>query len=864
MTSKKPNGIISGAASGPAAEPSVSSKDRRILQRKIRAAQRTLGFETLWPRLWLPIGVAGVFILLSAFEIWQLLAPRVHLALLWAFGFALAASIVPLVRWRKPTEEQALTRLEKASELGHRPLTAYQDTLSTESRSPETEALWQAHRARMAALLDKMKAGAPHARIDRHDPLALRLALILMLAVVGAWQWTELGTRVNAAFKVPEIASGSDYRLDVWVTPPAYTRREPIVLANGSLWNSPAKDAVAVPEGSSIAVKINGADAHSYDVSLQNGAAKQMLSPSAQSTETYAEYSLKIEGAEVLSLKRHYGSERRWQLNVVADQPPKIAFSGPIEVSQRATMLLKYKVEDDYGVIAAEAHVDRELPDRQEGAPVNPLIGKPPVFALSLPHTPTKAADAKTYKDLTAHPWAGLPVTLTLFAKDEAGHESRSAPRGIILPARKFTKALARAVVDQRRTLVENPSNTAAIAQNLNALAVAAEDEGLAAPIYLSLRSVYWRLKSVTSQEDLEGIVAQLWDIAVRIEDGNLPEAERELRAAQDRLKEALERGASQEEIQKLMNELRQALNNFLQAMAQKSQNNNNNSASSKDGKTITPQELQQLLNKIESLAKSGSQDAAQQMLNELRDVLESLQAKQGGSETDEQDAQGMQQLDKLSDLMRQQQQLLDKTFRAQQEGDESNGDEGEANGRPQQQPGMEGQPGQKGGRGAKPAPSGEKSASKLRDQQNDIKRQLQELMSGMPGQKGNPAQQKLKDAEQSMGEAGESLKEGELGQAGDQETRALENLRQGTRAMAEQMMKAAGGKGGQGQPNRDPMGRKPGGDQLGDSDDNVKVPDEITMQRAREILDELRKKLGQPSRPPAELDYLERLIKRF
>jgi len=77
-------------------------------------------------------------------------------------------------------------------------------------------------------------------------------------------------------------------------------------------------------------------------------------------------------------------------------------------------------------------------------------------------------------------------------------------------------------------------------------------------------------------------------------------------------------------------------------------------------------------------------------------------------------------------------------------------------------------------------------------------------------------------------------------------------------------MMKAAGGKGGQGQPNRDPMGRKPGGDQLGDSDDNVKVPDEITMQRAREILDELRKKLGQPSRPPAELDYLERLIKRF
>jgi hypothetical protein len=44
----------------------------------------------------------------------------------------------------------------------------------------------------------------------------------------------------------------------------------------------------------------------------------------------------------------------------------------------------------------------------------------------------------------------------------------------------------------------------------------------------------------------------------------------------------------------------------------------------------------------------------------------------------------------------------------------------------------------------------------------------------------------------------------------------------------------------------------------------SVKVPDEIDIQRAREVLDELRRRLGEPSRPAIELDYLERLIKPF
>ncbi len=48
------------------------------------------------------------------------------------------------------------------------------------------------------------------------------------------------------------------------------------------------------------------------------------------------------------------------------------------------------------------------------------------------------------------------------------------------------------------------------------------------------------------------------------------------------------------------------------------------------------------------------------------------------------------------------------------------------------------------------------------------------------------------------------------------------------------------------------------------DISNGTKVPDEIEMQTAREILEELRRRLGDQARPTMELDYIERLLRRF
>jgi hypothetical protein len=123
-----------------------------------------------------------------------------------------------------------------------------------------------------------------------------------------------------------------------------------------------------------------------------------------------------------------------------------------------------------------------------------------------------------------------------------------------------------------------------------------------------------------------------------------------------------------------------------------------------------------------------------------------------------------------------------------------------------------------------------------------------------------------LGGAGEAMERAERALRDGDLDGATQEETRALEQLRQGAREMAQQMLRQMPSRFGLNDPNGelDPMGRPPQRTDGPDPGVGVKVPDQIDVQRAREILEELRRRLGEPTRPPLELEYLERLLKRF
>jgi hypothetical protein len=235
-------------------------------------------------------------------------------------------------------------------------------------------------------------------------------------------------------------------------------------------------------------------------------------------------------------------------------------------------------------------------------------------------------------------------------------------------------------------------------------------------------------------------------------------------------------------------------------------------------------------------MARSGNRELAEQMLNELRDLLDRLQTGRMGDQRQTQRLGKM--MDEFGEIIGQQQRLLDDTFGQQRK---------------------DGQRGRKGEKGK------DDQADGLGDRQRELRERLGRLQRGMkefgmqpPGQLGG--------AEKSMERAEEALRDGDLPGAADQEARALEQLRQGARDLAQRMLRQLpsrfGMNGSRGE--LDPMGRPPERTDGPDPGNSVKVPDEIDVQRAREILEELRRRLGETTRPPIELEYLERLLKRF
>jgi uncharacterized protein (TIGR02302 family) len=492
---------------------------------------------------------------------------------------------------------------------------------------------------------------------------------------------------------------------------------------------------------------------------------------------------------------------------------------------------------------------------------------RPPAITLRLPRGETK--EGQTYIDFGPHPYAGREVVMTLEARDVAGNIGHSKPIHMVLPQRRFEKPLARAVIEQRAKLMDDPRYRDQVLRALDALTI--EPEGFidSASIYLGLRTAYRSLQRNDSRAGINNVVDGLWELALRIEDGDLSDAERALRDAQDKLAEALEKGAPDSEIEQLMQDLRDALNKYVEQLAKNSKDQMPPEGLDPNNQQLSQQDLERMMQNLEDMAKAGSREQAQQMLSQLRDLLERLQSGQQSQKEAQRGQMMMKKLDELGNIVGQQQRLMDETDRENRRqaqrapGGAQPGDQGQR-GRPQQGQqgqqgqGQRGQSGQQGQRG-----SGQQQAGKgLSEQQRQLKEELERLRKSLDelGAKS----EELEGAREAMENAERSLEQGDTNSALGDQSSALEQMREGAKKMAEGMQQGGASRYGQnGEQQRDPLGR-PQRFQGPDAGNSVKVPDEIDMQRAREILEELRRRLAQPARPTMELDYFERLLRRF
>lgn len=892
----------------------------RSFERKIWRARMVAVFEQLWLKLWLLLGVVGAFLLVSYAGIWPLLPVPLHVALLAVFAIALAASLVSMARVTWPSRDEAIRRIEHASGVRHRPATSYEDTLSAPASDPATHAIWQAHRARMAALLARLRPGKPHPRTDRFDPFAIRAAALLGIVGLTALLGDGIADRLRGAFTFGPSVAISEARLDAWLTPPTYTGRPPVMLADGAGGAKPQPAAARdgdgtarlpeVPIKSVLIVRVGGMGSTPLSVEVtpavaagEAAAVERIEAKAEEDVGDLQEVRYEMTRTATVRVLAGRSELARWQIAVIPDALPRISLSRPPELTPRGSLKLTYKVEDDYGVASAEAKLKR-LPDPPQNprtawaAPEKPRgarapLMRPPKLDLRLPRPNATSAEAHTYFETASHPWAGRKVILTLEATDVAGQVGRSPGFEMILPERQFTKPLARAIVEQRKKLLEDSRYRQNVVFALDALTL--EPEGFIddARIYLGLRTARHRLMSDRSRAGFKSVIDQLWQVALRIEDGSLSDAERALKDAQDRLSKALEDGASEEEIKQLMQELRQALNEFLKQLAQDSPDGDPQQGMNPDQQTLAQEDLERMMRNLEEMAKSGSREQAQQLLSEMQDLMERLQSGRQDQAQAQRNQEMMKMMEELGNMVGDQQQLMDDTFgERRDQGDRQEGGRGD---RQRPPPGMKGMggDGQQGDRGAPPGQSDQAQRGRgqrgqqngegqqgqgdqfgqgdprqgglesLTQRQRELRDRLGQLQRQMR-EKGAGSSQQLEDAESAMESAEDALERGDLAEATEQQGRALDQMRQGAQSMAQEMMRNMPQRYGQsGDTPRDPLGRpqRTQGPDLGTS---VKVPDQIDVQRAREILEELRRRLGEATRAPVELDYLERLLRRF
>ncbi|SIN74594.1 TIGR02302 family protein [Vannielia litorea] len=857
----------------------------RALKRLMRPLQLTrMGMiaervvRSFWPVWTLVFALAAAL----AFGAHDALPPEGVWAVggLWIVAFIVALGL-GFRAYHRPSGKEVVARLDAT--LPGRPIKALSDKQAIGAGDFGSEAVWNAHVERMAARIESARAVRPDLRLSDRDPYALRYAalgaLVTALLFGSLWRITSLDDAAGAGAGAA-LAAGPSW--EGWIEPPAYTGKPSLYL------NDIAQAEFTVPEGSEVTIRLYGeVGALSVRETVSGLVPAAPAEEAAPAPADDGVRSFAVNGSGEIEIDGSGG--RQWTVLISPDTVPRVELVGEIDKTAMGELQQRFRAEDDYGVVAGSARItlDEGALNRRYGLVAEPEPREPVVLDLPMTISGDRAAFEETLiDDLSKHAWANLPVVMQMTVEDANGQQGRSEARAMVLPGRRFFDPAAAALIELRRDLLWSRENAARTAQVLRTITWKPAS-ALAQPRnYLQVRMVLKRLEAEGAElpeATRDELVEALWEIAVRIEEGTLSNALERLRQAQERLNEAIRNGASDEEIAQLMDELREAMQEYMRQLAQQQDPNQQQQGEQGESIELSQQDLQDMLDKLEELMQQGRTAEAQELLNQLMEMMQNMQVTQGQGGQGQQ-SPGEQAMEGLAETLRDQQGLSDEAFRDLQEQFNPNAQQGES-GQNQGRNGNQGrgesheqgqnQQGQGDNPDGRPGEGSQPDERSLAQRQNELRRELERQRGQLPGagtEQGDAARRSLEDAGRAMDRAEESLRQGDLADAIDNQSQAIERLREGMRnlgeAMAEERRQQQGGQGenvGRADPNgrRDPLGRDRGSTGPLGTEEHMLQGDDV-YRRARDLLDEIRRRSSDQGRPDVELEYLKRLLERF
>lgn len=845
-------------------KPDHISQALKALSRPLRLTRAGMVAERAVRAFWPAWSLALLLVVPLALGVQDILSPWfvITALVLWAALFAFSLRY-GLRRFRWPSTAEAQARLDQS--LPGRPISSLLDDQAIGAGDDASRAVWQVHVQRMAARAAQARAVEPDMRLSSRDRYGLRyIALTGFVAALtfgSIWRVATVADLTTA----PGAAQASGPAWEGWAEPPAYTGRPGLYL------NDIIAPVLELPQDTMITLRLYGDD--------NRAAVSQDIAGEAPTvSDDGVAQDFRVARSGNLSV-----GERDWGILMERDQPPSVEVALPLEFGQGGEIRQPFQPSDDYGVVAGSVTIRLNLAelDRRYGLTIDPEPREVITLDLPMPITGNRTAFTEVLvENFSEHPWARMPVIMDFEVLDELGQAGRSAPVETNLGGLRFFDPLARAIAEQRRDLLWNRDNGARVLQVLRAATYRPDTLFRESAHYLTLRHAMTRLDEGVNQgltgEMRDEIAQALWDLALELEFGDLDDARARLERAQERLAEAMRNGADPAEIAELMQELREAMAEYMRLLAQEqSEDGELQSAENFEGESVTQDQLQEMMDKIQELMEQGRMTEAMALLQQLMEMMENIQITQGGE-----GSPGDQALEGLGQSLREQQDLSDQAFRdlqdrfnpqgreGQQPGQREQGEDGEpgAGERSDAPEGSEPGEGDEGGNGEGP------DARSLAERQRDLRQELERQERNMPGLGGELAdalRESLDRAGRAMEDAEGNLQRDDLAGALDDQAEAMDALRDGIRnlgqALAEQrQQEGAGGDTGMAQGQQDPLGRDATGDNALGGDGGNFSADRRLSDRARELMDEIRKRSSEQDREGIELDYLKRLMDRF
>lgn len=852
----------------------------------ILRARAALLWERGAPVLAGPAAALGVYFLLAFLGVFERFGDPARLIILLAFtAGAAATAYLAAQRFTPPTQDEAERRVEADSGLTDRPYEALHD-----APAAGDEALWAAHRARMEKRLSGVQTRRPFAAWARLDPLGLRVTLTVLLIAAAFLAGDRAFERLGDAFAPRLIAGGGQgSEIEFWIEPPTYTGRPVAYLRD--------RREAEMLEGSILSARIVGLRRNPRI----SGAEAQIeaLSEDVRLVTIRPEASGEI-------IIRSGALREAVSLTLIEDESPIVRLAAQPDGDAQGQLELEFVAEDDFGL---EAFIFEFAAEPDEGEPADDAFE---TLALSAGDVGPPDADGVRLAriDLARHPLAGERAVIRMAALDGAGQRGVSGALAITLPSRVFLDPLARSIAAERKRFIAVSDSYAAMPEGPSAaistgflgddpvrrierapagvqrLARALDAVSDAPTLYFDdpivwagLRTAMREVRRARELTELSHLDEDLWQIALRAELGSLADAEAALRAAEQALMDALARGADPIELSALFDAFEQAVANYMQALAREAAEAGRFAEGGGGGMGgmsgmggVNSDTLQDLLDALREAAELGDTAGSRRALAQLAELLRNMQItlSQGGSGNFQQSAlaQAIQEaLEELSETLSDQRETMNDTFEeAERRSDGEGAQPGEPGGdlpAPGERPG-EGFGALEEDGGEARGPGGEddgEGLGGLAERQAEIAAAIPGLAERLPGggQSADAARQALEEAEGAMGEAARALEEGDADAALLAQDAAIGALRDAAQAAAQALEAAAGGDQ---QGETDPLGRALGG--AAGPGTEVGVPSEADRQRAREILEELRRRAAERGRPQDELDYIDRLLERF